>query len=165
MATATGQQLADNIRKRLEEMVKACEGVSEDVASRAPEGRWSPKEILSHILGPEEPGLVSGLRSFLEADTPTIDLEAENPFFSERRARMTFDQLLSEVKRVYGEISDFAAGLTPGELDRKAHIPNLKETELGEYPTLEAMIGGLLDYHLQFHTDHMKEILEALRKK
>lgn len=165
MATTTGEQLAETIRERVEDLMKACEGVDESTASRAPEGRWSPAEILSHILGPEGPGLMSDLRSFLDQDVPTIDLEAENPYFSEERARMTFDQLRSDVERLYRDVADLAAGLSPEQLDRKAHVPALKETDLGEYPTLEAMIGGLLDYHLQFHADHMREVLEALRTR
>ena len=53
MATSTGVQLAQNIRQRTEELKKVCEGLDESTASRAPEGRWSPKEILSHLWGPE----------------------------------------------------------------------------------------------------------------
>ncbi len=163
MAASTGRQLAETIHTRIEELKKVCEGIDEGTASRAPEGRWSPKQILSHVLGPEGPGITEGLQSVLDLDIPTIDLEAENPFFSERRALMRFDELLSEVEKQYGEVSKFAEGLSPDQLDRKAHVPLLKETDLGEYPTLEGMIGSLLDYHLQFHTDHMREILKALQ--
>lgn len=161
MPTAMGIRTAGEIRQNIEALAAVCREIDADALSRAPEGRWSPREILSHLLGPEG-GSRPFFQAFLEADTPTLNISVENPFLSEARAAMDIEELLAALRREYEAMAARIEALSEEELGRKARIPQLKDSPLGEYPTLGAMIAGLGTYHLQFHTDHLREVLAAL---
>jgi hypothetical protein len=165
MENSQASQLANMIRQKMADFEEVCENLDEETASLAPSGRWSPKEIVSHLSGTEGTGHVSIIRTFLEKDTPRIDIQVEDPFFSEHRAGMTFAELLTEFLREYSRMAEFTAGLSDEQLGRKAHIPILKNSQLGEYPTLADWIQVIGNHHLVSHTDHMREILEELRPK
>jgi hypothetical protein len=162
MATSAGAQLAHSVRQKMVELKEACSGVLEDTASRAPEGRWSPKEILSHLLGPKELAYLHLFQVFIKKDNPTIDLDPGNPFFSEERAKISFAALLSDVEKEYEQIALFSEKLTEEQLARVATIPQLKDSPLGENPTLGAMIKGLGEFHVQMHIDQLREVLREL---
>jgi len=163
MPTAEAARLVKLIQEKIGELKDLCKGIDEGTASRSPEGRWTPKQILSHLCGPEGKGFIASIRAFLEQDTPRLDIDPENPFYTEKRARMTMVQLLAELDGEYSRIADLTVPLTDDQLARKAHIPLLKDTPMGEYPTLAMWIQAIAEYHVGFHIDHMREILQALR--
>lgn len=162
MASPEGARLAQTIRQNLEKMNQLCAGLDEVTASRAPEGRWTPKEIISHLCGPEGIGIMPALQAILQQDTPRLDMEAADSYYTGKRTQKTFADLLSELNKEYGRMAELVAGLSDAQLARKAHIPMLKETPMGEYPTLAMFVGALAEYHLDDHIKHMKEILAGL---
>jgi len=162
MATSRGNQLAQEIRRKVAALKQVCQGVDENLSSRAPTDRWSPKQILSHLCGPEDVGHLPIVKAFVDSDIPMIDLMIGDPFFTENRARMSFSELVAKCEMNYQRVANFAADLSEEQLARKAHIPKLKGSPLGEYPTLDGMIYGLVGYHVQDHIEHLREILAAL---
>ena len=162
MPSSQGLQLSQLIRQKMDEMKKLCVGLDETTASRAPSGRWSPKQILSHLCGPEGVGLMPAIQAILEQDTPRLDIEVENPFFTGKRPQMTFAELLGEIEREYSRMADAVTSLSDEQLSRKAHVPLFKETPIGEHPTLAMWVRALGEHHMVFHIDHMREILQAL---
>lgn len=162
MSTTEGARLAQVIRRNIEEIRRLCDGLDDATASRAPAGRWSPKEILSHLCGPEGVGVLPTIQAILEKESPRLDVEPANSFFTEHRSRMSLAELLAELERQYSRMAEFAEGFSPQQLSRTAHVPLFKETAIGEYPTLAGWIGALGDFHFGFHIDHLKEILQAL---
>ena len=102
------------------------------------------------------------VKAFLEADSPEIDMKPEDPYWSGKRSRMSLAELLAEFDLEYSRIAAFVESLSEEQLSRKAHIPMLKDSPLGEYPTLAQWAVGLSTYHIGFHIEHMHEILQAL---
>ena len=163
MTPPDGTQLAQAMRQKLAAFIALCTGLDEATASRAPAGRWSPKEIASHLLGPDDADMLNLFRVFLAEDAPTLALEAypENTHFTDSRAAMRFDELLSRVETAYRSSADFLAGLTPEQLERQAHIPLFRKTPMGAHPTL-AVFADFIVSHIDFHITHMQEILQEL---
>ena len=162
MATATGIELARGTRAKITELKALCAGVDEATASRAPAGRWSPKEILSHLLGPETGGLLPILQKFLASDVPLIEIVPEQTYYTGPRRDKTFAELLRELEQKYEGLASYAEGLSDAQFARTAHIPIFKDTPLTGHPTLGAFIGGLGQHHVQMHIDHLREILGQL---
>lgn len=163
MTTETGAKLAQAIRATVAELKAVCAGVDEALAARAPQGRWSPREILSHVTGPDESGLIPLLELFTTADTPRIELVPEQTYMSEARRAMSFARMAELAAQRYEEVARYAEGLSAEQFGRRAHVPLLKDSPLGDHPSLEAMIGGFGQYHLKMHIEHLREVLEALK--
>ena len=160
--TLNGARLARMIRRKVDEFKLAGRDIDEERAGRAPEGRWTPKEIASHLCGPEGTGIMPPVKAYLEQDTPRLDLVIEDPFYTGKRPDMSLAALLAEFESEYGRLIEVVKGLTPEQLQRKARIPVFKETPLGEYPTLGEYLGGMAEFHLGFHTEHLKEVLQEM---
>ncbi len=162
MGIPEAAKLSESIRRNAEGFKKLCEGLDEETASRATGDRWSPKQIISHVSGPEGVGFTPTITAILEQDTPLLELDPGNPFFSEKRARMTVAELLAEFVREYDRIAELVEGLSVEQLKRKGRIPALRDSPLGEYPTLADWILAIGDRHLGMHIDHMREVLQEL---
>ena len=109
-----------------------------------------PKKSFPTFRGPKDQGHLPIILALVEGETPTIDIEPENPFFSEKRTRMTFPQLLSEMEEDDGTLQEFVEGLSGEQLDRKAHIPKFKSIMGIPNTGRRDEIGGLGESHVQF---------------
>ena len=80
MPDIEGVRLSQSVRQKVQEMKGLCDGIDEQTAARQPSGRWSPKQIISHLCGPEDAGVNTIIRTILEQDTPRVEIEvASNP--------------------------------------------------------------------------------------
>jgi len=159
MPNATGAKLAESIRATIKELRTACAEVDEAAAGRAPEGRWTPREILSHLVGPEGPGLVGLYQRLLDEDEPRIDLVPEQIYMGEERRAMPFALLVDKAAQKYEAVARFAEGLREEQFGRTAHVPALAKSPMGERPSLGALIGGLGQHHVAMHIAHLRDVL------
>ena len=149
----------------MKELGEALEGMDEEDAARRPaDGEWCCKEMLSHLMGDEGESFVTGLRRFLNEDTPLIGVVAGLPYFTPARQAMSLSELRAGVWRQYQEVADFIGSLNDEQLTRKARIPLLKETPIGEYATLAQWAGAIINFHLTDHVGQMGKVRAALGK-
>jgi hypothetical protein len=149
--------LRDKLEQRLRELDEALDGMDEAKAGQRPaEGEWCCKEVLSHLMGDEGEGYVPGLRRFIDEDTPLIGVMVGLPYYSPARQAMSLAEMRSGVRRRYQEVGGFLGGMGDEQLARKGRVPLLRETPIGEYPTLAQWVGALLDLHLPDHINQIR---------
>jgi hypothetical protein len=152
----SGPTLQQQVSQKVQEIKQAISGLSEENASKQPaEGEWCVKEVLSHLTGEENAVMMYQLNRILEEDTPTLTLVPGVSAYTDERKNSSLSQLLSTVEAQYSDLGKLFAGMSEEQLSRKAHIPFLKESPLGEYPTLGQWAMGIINFHL---ADHVSQI-------
>ena len=165
MVSAAATSLRDALEQKMKELGEALEGMDEGDAARRPaDGEWCCKEMLSHLMGDEGASFVTGLRRFVDEDTPLIGVVAGLPYYTPARQAMSLSELRAGVWRQYGEVADFISGLNDEQLGRRGRVPLLKETPIGEQPTLGQWAGAIINFHLTDHIGQMGKVREALGK-
>jgi hypothetical protein len=155
----TGPSLQQQLDQKVQEIKQAVSGIDEQKASKAPAGgEWSAKEVLWHLTGEEHALKTFEMERFLKEETPELGVEPGRTPYNEDRSKVPVYELLSRVEGQYAEVGNFLAGLNDEQLNRKAHVPFLKETPLGEYPTLGQWAIGLINFHLNDHIQQLKTL-------
>jgi DinB superfamily len=155
----TGPSLQQQMNQKVEEIKQAVSGIDEEKANRSPgEGEWCAKEILWHLTGPEHALSTFEMERFLKEETPELGVTPGQTPYNDDRSKVPLNQLVSRVENQYSEVGNFLAGLNDDQLNRKAHIPFLKETPLGEYPTLGQWAIGLIQFHLNDHVQQLQNL-------
>ena len=90
MVSAAATSLRDALEQKMKELGEALEGMYEEDAARRPaDGEWCCKEMLSHLMGDEGESFVTGLRRFVDEDTPLIGVVAGLPYHTPARQAMS----------------------------------------------------------------------------
>jgi hypothetical protein len=154
----TGPSLQQQLDQKVQEIKQTVSGIDEQKATRSPgEGEWCAKEVLSHLSGDGSSDTVSLLGRVIQEDTPLIDIHPGVSYY-EGRENVSLTELTSRVESAYGNMGKFLSGLSEEQLNRKAQVPLLKETPIGEYPTLGQLAGALIHFHLNDHVQQLKSL-------
>ncbi len=153
----TGPSLRQQLDQKVEEIRQTVAGISDEKASTRPaEGEWCVKEVLSHLSGGDGDDFAV-LTRVIQEDTPLVDFEIGVSHY-EGRENMSVAELTSKLESTYGEMATILSGLSEEQLNRKAQAPQLKETPLGEYPTLGQLAAAVINFHLNDHINHLRNL-------
>ncbi len=159
MVTPAG--LESQVQQKVLEIKQAVSGVGEEKALKRPaDGEWCIKEVLSHLTGEENAIMMYELNRFLQEDTPDLDLTPGVSAYDSKRAEAPTTELLSNVESQYSDLGKLLASLNEEQLGRKAHIPFLKESPIGEYPTLGQWAMGIINFHLADHVQQLRTLAQ-----
>jgi hypothetical protein len=155
----SGATLQQQLDQKVQEIKQAVSALDEQKALERPdEGEWCAKEVLWHLTGEERALTTFEMERFLKEETPELGVEPGQTPYNTDRGKVPVDELVSRVENQYAEVGKFLAGLSEEQLNRKAHVPFLKETPLGEYPTLGQWAMGLINFHLNDHVQQLKNL-------
>ncbi len=162
MVSTAATSLRDGLEARMRELEEAVEPVNQEAAARRPgEAEWCVKEVLSHLCGDEGDDAVAMLRRILDEDTPLIGIVRGLPYYTPTRQAMRLEELRNDVSKRYEGVAEFLGSLSDEQLNRKARVPLLKDTPIGEYPTLAQFVGAQINFHLP---DHINQIRTAAQR-
>jgi hypothetical protein len=155
----SGPSLQQQLNQKVEEIKQAVSGIDEQKAAKRPaDGEWSAKEILWHLTGEEHALKTFEMERFLGEETPQLGITPGQTPYTDDKGKVPVQELVSRVETQYADVGKFLAGLNEEQLNRKAHVPFLKETPLGEYPTLGQWAVGLINFHLNDHVQQLKNL-------
>jgi hypothetical protein len=153
--------LQEQVAQKVDEIKQTVSGVSEQQALKKPaEGEWCIKEVLSHLTGEENAIMMYQLKRILEEDTPDLSIVPGVSAYDSNREKAPISQLVSTIETQYADLGKLLGGLSEDQLARKARVPFLKETPIGEYPTLGQWAGAIVNFHLNDHVQQLRTLAQ-----
>ena len=152
-----GEALSAQLAAKVDEVKQVASGLSEEQASKPKaDGEWSAKQVLSHLCGDDDALSMYEFKRFLDEDTPDLGIVPGR--YGDNRKAASVSELVAKIDADYAAIGSFLAGLNDEQLGRKARVEILKETPLGEYPTLGQWAGAMINYHLADHVNQLRTL-------
>ncbi len=157
----TPAMLKDQLATKTTELKAAVAGVSEDKATQKPDGeQWCIKEVLAHLVGDEDALTMYQFKRFLDEENPDLSQNLTPGQVPSAKERASVSKLVADIESQYAQIGTFLSGLSDEQLSRKGRVPFLKETPLGENPTLGQWAGAIINFHLPDHIQQLRTLAQ-----
>jgi hypothetical protein len=163
MANATLQELRAKTDAAWAKLTRQLDGMEPHLDRGDAPGEWTARETLSHLLGPDSPGLVDLLRTFSRTDYPLFELQPADTALTPVRERMTLAELVGALDAqrqdayAYLESLPDATDLT----ERKLRVPLFKPFMGTDEVSLAKFVGAMLDFHWNDHASQLAKIRRA----
>lgn len=153
--------LQEQLSSKVDEIKEALSDVSEDQATkRSADGEWCIKEVLTHLSGADDALTMYQFKRFVSEDNPDLTVTPGEIAYTEEQESASVSKLVSDLVSEYAQIGTFLAGLNEEQLGRKGRVPFLKETPIGEYPTLAQWVGAIINFHLPDHIQQIRTLAQ-----
>jgi hypothetical protein len=157
----SGPGLQQQLDQKIRDIKQVVSGVDEQKALERPaEGEWCIKEVLSHLAGQDTANVMHRLKRILDEDTPNLDITPGVSAYDAQREQASVSKLLSTVETQYTKLGKLLNSLTEDQLARKAHVPALQGSPLGEYPTLGQWAGFVVNFHIAGHVNQLRNLCQ-----
>lgn len=125
----------------------------DDVATRHADGRWSPRDVVAHMLAVEPRALVERVHLMVAEDDPVIaGVDEDEALVSSGLLARPLPWLLDEFDRARAEHLRWLRALTPAQLARS-----------GRHEQLGVITVANVLHHIAFHDlNHLRQIASML---
>lgn len=126
-------------------------------------GRWTTREVLSHLLGGPGLDLIAFLGTFSERNLPVHDLQPGESNLTDERRKMTLKQFVDALHSQRRSVLAYVEGLSDVELQqRKAVIPVFKQFLGTDEFSIAMLVGILFEGHWNGHAGQLAKIRKAV---
>jgi len=117
------------------EFLQVVEKLDEEMRDKEiDEGKWTPKDILSHIVG-WEVEVINQFKAILT--NPDVDdnydIDSFNKIAVESHKHLNWDQLVAELKTAQAELIGFLSKLTQKEIDKEKRFVEWVDVLVNHY--------------------------------
>jgi len=164
MANATLQELRAKTDAAWANLTRQLDGMEPHLDRRDAPGEWTVRETLSHLVGPDSPGLVGLLRTFSRTDYPLFELQPADTALTPVRERMTLAELAGALDAQRHDAYAYLESLpdTADLTERKLRIPLFKPFMGTDEISLTKFVGAMLDFHWNDHASQLAKVRRAV---